>query len=61
MKRIFKVELSKSLYPLDTYRYEVVADTAEQAIKKARIQARRESAWRGAWVVDLVQHRGAAV
>lgn len=40
MKRIFRVRLSKALYPIRTVSYEVVANTAEEAIGKAKRRAR---------------------
>jgi hypothetical protein len=60
MKRIFQVTLSKASAQR-TYSYEVVAETAEKAIVKARGQARRDMTWRGAWLVEQVLHRGTAV
>jgi hypothetical protein len=61
MKRIFAVKLSKTGWPNDTMRFEVVADNAEQAIVKSRRQARRERKYRGPWVVEELYHRGRAV
>ena len=64
MNRIFKVQMSHpQSCRSDDMRvaYEVVAPTAEKAITKARAQARRDYAWRGAWLVEELLHRGAAV
>lgn len=61
MKRIFRVRLSKALYPIRTVSYEVVANTAEEAIGKAKRRARREIGWRRGWVVEELAHRGEAV
>jgi hypothetical protein len=60
MKRVFQVSLSKTHAPR-TYTYEVVAETAEKAIVKARAQARRDYDWRGAYIVESLLHRGPAV
>ncbi len=61
MNRIFKVTLSKSMYPSDRHTFETVAPTAEKAIAKARAQVHRDHLWRGAWIVEEVYHRGPAV
>lgn len=65
MKRVFSVELESvkfatRMYPLRPV-YEVVADTAIDAIGKALRQAKRDYAYRGAYIVTQLKHRGAAV
>jgi hypothetical protein len=59
--RIFKVKIANFRYANDWHSYEVVAATAEEAIKKAKRQGVRESGWRGGWVVEELYHRGPAV
>lgn len=60
MTRIFSIKLSKSLYPNDWVRYEVVAPTAVRAIDKATARAKKETRWYGGWVVEELIHRGPA-
>lgn len=64
MDRVFKVRMShprNGSYVDQIFTYEVVAPTGEQAIAKARAQARRDDPWRGAWLIEKLLHRGAAV
>lgn len=59
MNHVFMVKLSRAAgFDLS---FEVVAPNASKAIIKAKAQARRESTWRGSWMVSELLHRGAAV
>jgi|HubBroStandDraft_2_1064218.scaffolds.fasta_scaffold81005_6 hypothetical protein len=69
MKRVFSVQLESVRVVSINGRtpstveaaYEVVADTAIDAIRRATRQARRDHAYRGAYVVIDLTHRGPAV
>lgn len=72
MKRVFSVELEsahlitvvsegRSIRLRQCPTYECVAETAVEAIRRALAQARRDYNYRGQWIVNRLQHRGAAV
>jgi hypothetical protein len=69
MKRVFSVQLESVRVVSINGRtpstveaaYEVVADTAIDAIRRATRQARRDHTYRGAYVVIDLTHRGPAV
>lgn len=67
MKRVFLVRMESVSATANDYRgplrlaYETVADTAVQAIHKAKVQAKRDYRYRGAYIITKVKHRGPAV
>lgn len=59
MKRVFFVKLRSDQAVYSFVRYEVVAQTAEQAIRKAKTQAKRDTGERHS--VDELLNRGEAL